>query len=225
MDISKILRARLTKTGVPFSANDSIHQHVSADELVKLEHELTTRVQAMLDTLLIDTANDHNTEGTAARVAKMYLREVFAGRYVAPPVLTDFPNARRLDEIYTVGPVAVRSACSHHFCPIEGQLWCGVVPSERVIGISKFARLARHFMARPQIQEEATVQLADELERLLKPRGLAVVVRARHSCMTWRGVQENATVMTTSVTRGLMRESSASRAECFALFASQGFVT
>jgi GTP cyclohydrolase IA len=156
-------------------------------------------------------------------VARMYLREVFAGRYEEPPRLTDFPNGKRLDELYAVGPCEIRSACSHHLCPVEGQLWCGVIPSKRIIGLSKFSRLARWIMARPQIQEEAVVQLADHLEELLQPRGLAVVMRLRHSCMTWRGVREGNAVMTSSVTRGMMRESPASRAEFFQLIDSQGF--
>jgi GTP cyclohydrolase I len=158
-------------------------------------------------------------------MAKMYLREVFAGRYEQFPKLTDFPNHKKLDELYAVGPITVRSACSHHLCPIEGELWIGVVPGARVIGLSKFSRIARWVMARPQIQEEAIVQLADLLEEKIKPRGLAVVLRARHSCMTWRGVRESSTTMTTSVVRGILKESPASRDEFFKTIAAQGFST
>jgi GTP cyclohydrolase I len=154
----------------------------------------------------------------------MYVREVFAGRYEPLPKLTDFPNGKELDELYAVGPCEIRSACSHHLCPVEGQLWCGMIPSNRVIGLSKFSRLARWITSRPQMQEEAIIQIADHLEGLLKPRGLAVVMRLRHSCMTWRGVREHQTVMTSSVTRGIMRESPAARAEFFQLIGSQGFV-
>lgn len=108
-------------------------------------------------------------------------------------------------------------------CPIQGQAWCAVIPGSRVIGLSKFTRLANWVMARPQIQEEAVVQIADTLEGLIKPRALAVIIRAEHSCMSWRGVRDNGTVMVTSVMRGLFRESGASRSELMALLKGQGF--
>jgi GTP cyclohydrolase I len=90
-------------------------------------------------------------------------KEVFKGRYVKPPAITEFPNAEHLNELMIVGPITVRSACSHHFCPVIGKIWIGVLPNERtnVIGLSKYARLAEWVMGRPQIQEEAVVQLAD----------------------------------------------------------------
>lgn len=223
-DSAKIF-ARLRAAGIRLRANDPIGEHLSADDMKALEEELIGKVEGLLETLLIDTSQDHNTEKTAARVSKMFLREVFAGRYQKPPDMTDFPNVAKLDELYTVGPITVRSACAHHLCPIEGKLWCGVIPSDRVIGLSKFARIARWVMARPQIQEEAVVQLADLLEELIKPRGLAVVINARHSCMTWRGVMEHGTTMTSSVTRGILREAPASRSEFFRLISSQGFTT
>lgn len=221
--VSALVRARIKAAGATYAANDTIAAHLQPGDVDHLEDEVTTHVSAMLDALVIDTEADHNTRETARRVARMYLREVFAGRYTPRPQLTDFPNAGRLDEIYTVGPVAIRSACSHHLCPVEGSLWCGVIPGEKVIGLSKFSRLAKWIMARPQIQEEAIVQLADQLEQLIKPKGLAVVMRLRHSCMTWRGVQEHDTTMATSVTRGILREGHAARAEFFAAIQAQGF--
>lgn len=223
--ISVAIRKRLADAGVSLAANAAIGEHLLPGELEKLEAELTRHVQSMLGTLLIDTSKDHNTKGTARRVAKMYLREVFAGRYQPMPTVTDFPNVSKLDEVYTVGPIAVRSACSHHFCPIEGQAWCGIIPNGKgkVIGLSKFSRLTRWVMARPQIQEEAIVQLADLLERLIEPRGLAIVIKAKHACMTWRGVMESETTMTNSVTRGIFREAPASRQEFFSLIVGQEF--
>lgn len=221
--VSAEIRKRLVAAGATFRANDNIADHLKPCDLEAIEAEVTGHVTKMLAALVIDTANDHNTENTAKRVAKMFVREVYAGRYDKLDDQTDFPNAMKLDELYTVGPVAVRSACSHHLCPIEGDLWCGVIPGKRVIGLSKFSRMARWIMARPQIQEEAVVQLADLLEKKLEPKGLAVVLKARHTCMTWRGVREHDTLMTTSVTRGIMREAPASRAEFFALIQGQGF--
>ena len=100
---------------------------------------------------------DHNTRETARRVARMYLNEVFRGRYTAMPPITEFPNVEQLNELMIVGPITVRSACSHHLCPIIGKLWIGVLPNEHsnLIGLSKYARLADWVMSRPQIQEEA----------------------------------------------------------------------
>lgn len=120
-------------------------------------------MQGVLESMVIDTANDHNTKATARRVAKMYLKEVFAGRYHAQPTITEFPNAKHLNELMIVGPITVRSACSHHLCPVMGKIWIGVMPNKNtnVIGLSKYARLVDWIMGRPQIQEEAIIQLAD----------------------------------------------------------------
>jgi GTP cyclohydrolase IA len=207
------LAARLVEAGVPFAANDNICLHLGDEDRAAIQHDVEAAVTQLLRALVIDTERDHNTRDTAKRVAKMYVREVFAGRYDPPPKVTDFPNAKALDQVYTLGPITVRSACSHHLVPITGQLWVGVLPSERVIGISKFVRLARWVMARPHIQEEAAVMLADELEKRIEPKGLALVMKATHHCMTWRGVQETDTVMTTSIMRGAFREHHAARDE------------
>lgn len=223
MKISEQIRARLTNKGIPFAANDNIYEVFDPGELALLQVELEEKLQEVLQTLVIDTENDHNTQGTAERVARMYLTEVFRGRYEPAPNVTDFPNAKHLDEIYTVGPIAVRSACSHHLVPIIGHCWIGVIPSLRVIGLSKFNRLTDWVMARPQIQEEACVMLADEIERMINPMALAVVIKAQHQCMTWRGVKDNETQMVTSVMRGRFRSNPAARAELMHLLAGQGY--
>lgn len=212
MSISEI-RQRLRDAGVSFAANDNIAQHLTTQEIDLVQREVEERFQGVLDALIIDCDADHNTRETAKRVAKMYVREVFAGRYMPAPAITEFPNAKALDEIYTLGPITVRSACSHHLVPITGKLWVGVIPSERVIGISKFVRLANWVMSRPHIQEEAAVMLADEIESRIKPIGLALVMDATHQCMTWRGVKETGTVMTTSIMRGAFRTDSDARSE------------
>ena len=214
--VSDLISKRLKERGVRCFANDCIADHIEPGELDQLEDELTTKMEGVLDSLLIDREEDHNTRGTARRMARMYLREVFSGRYQRAPRLKDFPNVKKLDELYVLGPIAVRSACAHHLCPIEGNLWCGVVPSDKVIGISKFARIADWVMSRPQIQEEAIVQLADFLQDTMRPLGLGVTLKARHACMTWRGVKQTHTVMTSSVMRGIIREGPSARAEFLA---------
>ncbi len=215
--VSEVIRERIEAAGASFAANDNIAEFVREGELPELEKELEEKVSSVLSTLVIDTEHDHNTRETAHRVAKMYLDEVFSGRYRKMPRITEFPNVKKLDQIYTVGPIAIRSACSHHLVPIMGKCWIGVIPSDHVIGISKFSRLAEWVFSRPQIQEEATVQLADELERLIRPHGLAVVVKARHECMSWRGVKEHDCAMTTSVMRGYFLRNTATRVEFLSL--------
>lgn len=211
-DLGKRLRAR----GAAFAANDNIAAHLEPGDVDAIELDVRRAAEGLLDALVIDTERDHNTRDTARRMARMLVREVYAGRYTPRPDITDFPNAKRLDELYTVGPIAVRSACSHHLVPILGHAWIGCIPGERVIGLSKFARLAEWVLARPQIQEEAAVQLADELEVLVRPRALGVVISAQHLCMSWRGVRDAGAAMTTSVMRGLFRESDSARAEFLA---------
>lgn len=210
---AEAIKHRIKSAGASYHANDNISRFIQAGELDLLQAEVEEKLKGVLESLVIDIENDHNTQETAKRVAKMYLKEVFAGRYVEPPKITDFPNAKHLDEIYTLGPITIRSACSHHLVPITGRAWIGILPSDRVIGISKFVRLVNWIMARPQIQEEATVQLADTVEKLIAPRGLAIVIEAQHQCMTWRGVKESETVMTSSVMRGVFRDKPEARAE------------
>jgi GTP cyclohydrolase IA len=166
--------------------------------------EVTGKMKGVLDSLVIDTDHDHNTQDSARRVAKMYLNEVFRGRYVPAPSVTEFPNASALNELMIVGPITVRSACSHHFCPIMGRLWCGIMPNQHsnLIGLSKYARLAEWIMSRPQIQEEAITQLTDLLMDKVRPDGLAVVMEADHFCMHWRGVKDTSSKMVNSVMRG-----------------------
>lgn len=223
MRTSQAIRERLLSAGAKFHANDNIADFIVDGELDLLQQEVAQQVQGLLESLVVDTANDHNTVDTAQRVAKMFIREVYKGRYLPPPSVTDFPNAKNLSQIYTVGPISVRSACSHHLVPIMGEAWIGVIPSERVIGLSKFNRLTDWIMARPQIQEEATVQLADYIEKLIQPKALAVVVKASHLCMTWRGVRESDTSMTTSVMRGAFMDNPAARAEFFSIIKGQDY--
>lgn len=206
MKTSERIRERLRAAGAPFKANDNIAAYLEEGELDAIRAEVEQHLEGLLSSLVIDVENDHNTRDTAHRIAKMYVDEVFAGRYSEMPKVTDFPNAKNLEDFLVVGPLEVRSTCSHHFAPVMGRLWVGVVPGERVIGLSKFSRLCQWVMSRPQIQEESVMQLADLLEEKMAPKGLAIVVRAAHSCMTWRGVKETNSEMVTTVMRGVFRE-------------------
>ena len=203
--VSVKIRERLAASRKRYYANDNIAEFIQPGELEKLLDEVEEKMQGVLDSMVIDTAHDHNTGNTARRVAKMYLNEVFKGRYVPAPSITEFPNVGHLNELMIVGPITVRSACSHHFCPVMGQIWIGVMPNEHtnVIGLSKYARLAEWVMGRPQIQEEAVVQLADLIQEKTQPDGLAIVMEASHFCMSWRGVKDMDSKMINSVMRGV----------------------
>jgi GTP cyclohydrolase I len=204
MPVAERIRERIRAARARFHANDNIAAFIRDGELELLQAEVAAAMEGVLRALVIDTESDHNTQDTARRVAKMYVREVFAGRYVTQPPVTEFPNVRRLNELMIIGPVTVRSACSHHMCPIIGRIWVGVMPNEHsaLIGLSKYARLVEWVMTRPQIQEEAISQLAQLLQDKMQPDGLAIVMEADHYCMQWRGVKDMDSKMTNSIMRG-----------------------
>ena len=221
--VSDRIRGRLVSANARYHANDNISAFIEEGELQALMAEVQDKMQEVLRALVIDTDSDHNTRATAQRVARMYVTEVFRGRYVPLPAVTEFPNVSRLDELMIVGPLALRSACSHHLCPIMGKVWIGVLPNEHsnLIGLSKYARICDWIMSRPQIQEEAVVMLADALESRVKPDGLAIVMAADHFCMHWRGVKDDNAEMTSSVMRGAFLKDAVLRGEFLSLLGQQ----
>jgi len=222
--VSVKIRERLLAARKRFNANDNIADFVEPGELELLLDEVEEKMKGVLSSLVIDTERDHNTDQTARRVAKLYINEVFRGRYVGAPAITEFPNAEHLNELMIVGPITVRSACSHHLCPVIGQIWIGVLPNEHtnVIGLSKYARLAEWVMGRPQIQEEAVVQLADLIQQKTQPDGLAIVMEATHFCMGWRGVKDMDSKMINSVMRGSFLKDPNLRREFLSLIPKKG---
>ena len=216
---SERIRYRLVRADCRHHANDNIAAHIRDGEIEELKAEVRAKMQEVLRALVIDTDSDHNTNETATRVAKMYIDEVFRGRYVAMPAVTEFPNAERLNELMIVGPITVRSACSHHICPIFGKVWIGILPNEfsNLIGLSKYARICDWIMSRPQIQEEAVTMLANELQDRVRPDGLAIVMEADHFCMHWRGVKDTDTAMVNSVMRGAFLKDATLRREFLSL--------
>jgi GTP cyclohydrolase I len=217
--VSVKIRERIKKARQRFHANDNIARYIAPGEMEALQSEVEAKMLGVLESLVIDTDSDHNTRETARRVAKMYLTEVFRGRYDVRPPVTEFPNVGRLNELMIVGPITVRSACSHHFCPIIGKVWIGVLPNEHsnLIGLSKYARLTDWVMSRPQIQEEAVTRLADLLQEAMQPDGLAIVMEADHFCMQWRGVKDTDSKMINSVMRGSFLKDANLRREFLAL--------
>jgi GTP cyclohydrolase I len=221
--LSQVIRKRIQAKKARFHANDNIAQFIEPGEIDGLIDEVAGKLQGVLESLVIDTESDHNTRGTAYRVAKMYVNEVFTGRYTPQPNLTKFPNITRLNELMIIGPIAVKSACSHHLCPIMGRVWIGVLPDKQtaLIGLSKYARITEWIMCRPQIQEEAVVELANILEEKMKPTGLALVMEADHFCMQWRGVKDLNSKMVNSVMRGSFLKDANLRREFLALMDKQ----
>ncbi len=221
-EVSRVIRARLIAAKRRFHANDNISDFIEDGELDLLQGEVAEKMKTVLEALVIDIESDHNTQGTAKRVAKMFVKEVFGGRYVPIPPVTEFPNVERLNELMIVGPITVRSACSHHLCPIIGKVWVGVMPNEHsaLIGLSKYARLLEWVMTRPQIQEEAIAQLADLLQEKMQPDGLSIVMEADHYCMQWRGVRDMNSKMINSIMRGSFLNNANLRREFLALLAA-----
>ena len=220
---SERIRYRLVGAGCRHHANDNIAAYIEDGELDELQAEVQAKMQEVLKALVIDTDSDHNTQDTAKRVAKMFLHEVFKGRYVPMPPVTEFPNFTRLNELMIVGPITVRSACSHHLCPIMGRVWIGLLPNEHsnLIGLSKYTRICDWIMSRPQIQEEAVTMLANELQERVQPDGLAIVMEADHFCMHWRGVKDSETKMTNSVMRGAFLKDPNLRREFLSLMSTK----
>ncbi len=216
---SERVRYRIVASGCRYHANDNIAQHLEEGDVEALKAEVQSKMHEVLKSLVIDTDSDHNTHDTAKRVAKMFIDEVFRGRYQPIPAVTEFPNAERLNELMIVGPVTVRSACSHHLCPIIGRVWIGLLPNEHsnLIGLSKYARICDWIMSRPQIQEEAVTMLANELQDRVRPDGLAIVMEADHFCMHWRGVKDNESAMVNSVMRGAFLKDANLRREFLSL--------
>jgi len=220
---SERIRYRLVSAGCRHHANDNISAFIEPGELDELQSEVQARMQEVLQALVIDTDSDHNTQETAKRVAKMFVREVFKGRYEPMPAVTEFPNFTRLNELMIVGPITVRSACSHHLCPIMGRVWIGLLPNEHsnLIGLSKYTRICDWIMSRPQIQEEAVTMLANALQELVQPDGLGLVMEADHFCMHWRGVKDSETKMTNSVMRGAFLKDANLRREFLSLLSKK----
>lgn len=227
--ISQVLRHICDTNGLRYFSNDSIYEALEAlalsrstpvpiptggtshtfnvqEVINELIDEVSERMEAVLQSLVIDTARDHNAKETARRYARMLIMETFKGRYEEAPAITEFPNVGKIDEMYCVGPITMRSTCAHHHVPITGRVWVGVMPNEKLIGLSKFHRVVDHIASRPQIQEEMTTQIADALEELTEPLGIAVWVKGVHMCCSHRGIKDPDSAMTTSVMRGAFRD-------------------
>ena len=213
-EISKQIKQRLEEAKARYHCNDNISEYIKEGEIDLLQQEVENKFYDVLQTLVIDTDNDHNTKDTARRVATMWVKEVFGGRYRPMPKVTSFPNMG-YKSMYTSGPISIKSTCAHHFQNIVGKAWVGIIPNGEVIGLSKFNRIIHHIAERPQIQEEMTTQIAEELQEYAHTKNVAVVVKAEHHCMTHRGVREHESDMTTAIMLGAFKDDPATRDEFY----------
>lgn len=195
-----------------FDANGNMP--ISADERADMVLKLEDKFSEIFEILKIDR-KDPNSTKTPSRLAKMWVNELFIGRYTESPEITVFPNRKEVDELVISSGIKVMSVCSHHWQPITGTCAIGYLPGDYVIGLSKLTRIVDWFARRGQIQEELGEQIADYLEELLKPKALGVVIKSKHYCLIARGVNESEdrAVMTTSVMRGGLRSDSSLRNE------------
>jgi len=200
-----------------FDANGN--RQLDDDERAEMQAKLEEKFGEIFDILRIDR-NDPNSADTPHRLSRMWVQELMAGRYSAPPKITVFPNRKKVDELVISKGIKVMSICSHHWQPITGSCAIGYVPRNKVIGLSKFTRIVEWFSRRGQIQEELGEQIADYLVKMLDPIALGVVISSKHYCMIARGVEAHeSSEMVTSVMRGDLATNPTLRAEFLQLIA------
>ena len=202
---SKKIRERLIEDKQRFYACDNISKYVDEKDRESLIEEAEHGFDLVLDALLIDTKNDPNSQGTARRLAKMYINELLAGRFDKEPVITSFPNftttydhsnplaGPELVETknYTgmlVVRAEIRSLCSHHFQPVVGTAYIGIIPDRNVLGLSKYIRIAQHLARRGTLQEELCQAIRLEVSKRTGTKNVAVYIEATHGCCENRGV-------------------------------------
>jgi GTP cyclohydrolase I len=204
MSISDIVKDRLDKAGQRYWANDNISEYISDDEKWELIDELEDKFRAALSSLIIDQDTDPNSMGTARRLAKMYVNETMSGRYDPQPPVTAFPNDDA-DSRYG-GMIVVRSEiksmCSHHHQPVSGVAYIGLIPGVKMIGLSKYTRLAQHTARRGTLQEELTQEIAYEIQKHTGAKDLAVYIQGTHGCCENRGVMAHSSLTQTCELRG-----------------------
>lgn len=205
--ISDVIRNRMKQDGKRFFACDNISEYLDDDERALLIKELTDKFNDVLKGLLIDIDNDPNSHGTGLRLAKMYVNEIMSGRYYPEPASTAFPNDGI--EKYT-GMLVVRaelkSMCSHHHQPVRGIAYIGIIPGKKVIGLSKYARVAQWHAQRGTLQEELCTHIANSIIKSTESNDVAVYIAARHGCCENRGIGAHSSLTQTTVLHGQFHE-------------------
>jgi GTP cyclohydrolase I len=201
--ISDTIKARLDKHDVRYFANDNISSYINPEEFDMLIDEVAVKFESVLDSLIIDRANDPNSNGTGKRLAKMYINEIMSGRYEPRPDVTAFPNEG--NGRYT-GMLVVRSeiksVCSHHHQPVTGVVYIGVIPGDKVIGLSKYTRIAQWCARRGTLQEELCNEIAYEICSATGTKNVGVYIAATHGCCENRGIMAKSSLTQTTVLHG-----------------------
>ena len=214
--VSEIIVNRIKQDGGRYWAGDNISKYITDAEKKPLIDEITGKFEGVLDSLIIDRHNDPNSKGTARRLAKMYINEIMAGRYEPAPDATAFPND---------GPGAykgmlvvrseLRSICSHHHQPVAGVAYIGIIPNGKVIGLSKYTRIAQWCARRGTLQEELSNDIAREIKKATNSKHVGVYIQATHGCCENRGIMAHSSLTQTTVLEGAFKDDSSVRNEFF----------
>jgi len=210
------LRFKMKRDGKRFWAGDNISEYVTEEFKDKLIDEATEAFETVLDRLLIDRENDPNSKGTARRLAKMYFNEVMSGRYDPAPDATAFPNdSEDRYEGMLVVRSELRSMCSHHHQPVTGVAYIGIIAAQKLIGLSKYTRIAQWCARRGTLQEELCNDIAREIQKATEARDLGVYIQMTHGCCENRGIMAKSSLTQTTVLRGAFKDDMGTKKEFF----------
>ena len=214
MSISDTIRKRLADAGARYWAGDNISEHIEPGEKEQLIEELQVKFHAVLESLVIDTDNDPNSADTGRRLAKMYVNEIMSGRYDPRPKATAFPNDSL--EAYK-GMLVVRSElksmCSHHHQPVAGVAYIGIIAHKKLIGLSKYTRIAQWCARRGTLQEELAMVIAKEIKKSTESEHVGVYIQATHGCCENRGIMAHSSLTQTTVLEGAFKDDPATKKE------------
>ncbi len=216
MSVSETIRNRIKAHGGRYWAGDNISEYIYFDEYDQLIEEATGAFEQVLDALVIDRETDPNSKGTAKRLAKMYFNEVMSGRYTPAPDATSFPNDG--NDAYT-GMLVVRSElksmCSHHHQPVTGVAYIGIIAAQKLIGLSKYTRIAQWCARRGTLQEELCNDIAREIQKATGSENVAVYIQATHGCCENRGIMAHSSLTQTTVLKGAFNDDVGTKKEFF----------
>jgi GTP cyclohydrolase I len=215
-NLSQVIRDRMKSDNKRFWAGDNISDYVDDNVMPELINEATEAFEKVLDTLLIDRETDPNSKGTARRLAKMYYNEIMAGRYEPAPDATAFPNdsADRYEGMLVVRS-ELRSMCSHHHQPVAGVAYIGIIAANKLIGLSKYTRIAQWCARRGTLQEELCNDIAREISRATDSENVAVYIQATHGCCENRGIMAHSSLTQTTVLKGAFKSDASVKKEFF----------
>jgi GTP cyclohydrolase I len=212
-NISDKIIERIKLHKARFFAADNISKFITQEEKELLIDELAVKFDDVLRALIIDTDNDPNSKDTGRRLAKMYINEIMGGRYNEAPAVTSFPNEDGMYDQLIVVRSDIKSMCSHHHQPVSGVCYIACMPGKKLIGLSKYTRIAQHLSARGHLQEELTEMIAKEIEELTESEAIGVYMRARHGCCENRGVGSHNSSTQTTVLKGKLKTDPALKEE------------